>query len=246
MEAVILAAGIGNRLGTESNNRPKSLLEFDGKSLLQRHLQLLVDNGIKNIHLVVGFQSELIVDHLKDSAASIHYIQNPRYTDGSLISLGCARDILLNQDHFLLMDADVLYDPQILQRLIATDIENCLLIDRNFVAGDEPVKVCIDAADKIIEFRKKPAPDLTYVKQGESVGFFKFNQPIGKTLVSRIDAYLEQQQNDTAYEEAIRDCLLATPEQFGYEDITGLQWIEIDFPEDIIRAREQILPAISE
>lgn len=246
MEAVILAAGSGNRLGTESNNRPKSLLEFDGKSLLQRHVKLLVDNGIENIHLVVGFQSGLIIDHLKDSAANIHYIQNPRYTDGSLISLGYARDILLNHDPFLLMDADVLYDPQILQRLIATDIENCMLIDRDFVPGDEPVKVCIDAADQIIEFRKKPAPDPAYVKQGESVGFFKFSQAIGKALVSRIDACLEQQRNDVAYEEAIRDCLLATPGQFGYEDITGIQWIEIDFPEDIIRAREQILPAISE
>lgn len=246
MEAVILAAGCGNRLGTEAGNRPKALLEFDGTSLLQRHVRLLVDNGIKNIHLVVGFQSGLIIDHLEDSAANIHYIRNPRYTDGSLTSLGCARDILLNHDPFLLMDADVLYDPRILQRLIATDIENCMLIDRDFVPGDEPVKVCIDAADRIIEFGKRPTPDPACVKQGESVGFFKFSQAIGKALAARIDARLEQRRNDVAYEEAIRDCLLAAPGQFGYEDITGLQWIEIDFPGDIIRAREQILPTISE
>ena len=62
--------------------------------------------------------------------------------------------------------------------------------------------------------------------------------------MQRIEDYLSREENDTPYEEAIRDCLLAEPELFGYEDITGLAWIEIDFPEDIIRAREEILPNI--
>lgn len=244
MQAIILAAGIGNRLGDEAGNKPKSMLQFDGKSLLQRHVELLQRYGINQINLVVGYQSELIIEHLNDSGSDIRFIHNPRYTEGSLISLNCARDILLKESQYLIMDADVLYDAQILARLVNTDKTNCLLIDRDFVPGDEPVKVCINSSNEIVEFRKKLAPGLEFDKQGESVGFFKFNNVTGSCLVERIDAYLASNENDTPYEEAIRDCILNAPGHFDYEDITGLAWIEIDFPEDIMRARDEVLPNI--
>ena len=244
MQAVILAAGIGNRLGEHADNRPKSLIEFEGKSLMRRHIDNLLANGVETINIVTGYQSAMIAEHLQDCQANIRFIDNPRYTEGSLISLGCAQDILLNESEFLLMDADVLYDRQILQRLVSTTKQNCLLIDRDFMPGDEPVKVCINGNDHIVEFRKQVDPELDFKMQGESVGFFKFNNTVGQRLVQRIEDYLSREENDTPYEEAIRDCLLAEPELFGYEDITGLAWIEIDFPEDIIRAREEILPNI--
>lgn len=244
MQAIILAAGIGNRLGDKANHQPKSLLEFAGKSLLQRHIELLFNFGVETIHIVTGYQQEMIIAHLADVSGDIRFIQNHRYTEGSLISLGCAKEVLIEQPDFILMDADVLYDQAILRRLIESKHVNCLLIDQDFIPGDEPVKVCIDEKDKIIEFRKQVSTELTYTKQGESVGFFKFNQSVGQQLMTRVEHYLSLEQNDTPYEEAIRDCLLATPEQFAYEDITGLAWIEIDFPEDMIRARDEILPRI--
>ncbi len=245
MQAIILAAGIGNRLGEESGNRPKSLLEFDGKSLLQRHIEILLQNEVTDITLVVGYQANVIEDHLDSAPVRINYIHNPRFTEGSIISLGCAESVLLNEPEFLLMDADVLYDPTIVKRLIETDKQNCLLIDREFMPGDEPVKVCIDKHNRIIDFRKQPATTLDIEIMGESVGFFKFNNKAGKKLNDRIQHYLERGENETPYEEAIRDCLLSNPELFDYEDITGLPWIEIDFPEDIIRARTKILPDIN-
>ena len=244
MQAIILAAGIGNRLGNQANNKPKSLLKFSGKSLLQRHIELLFQYGIETVHIVTGYQHDTLMSHIAGLSGDIRFIYNDRYTEGSLISLGCAKDILLNQPEFMLMDADVLYDKSILQRLIQSKHANCLLIDQNFIPGDEPVKVCINDNDQIIEFRKLISSNLQFVKQGESVGFFKFNNLIGQQLMARIEHYLSLQQYDTPYEEAIRDCLLDSPEQFAYEDVTGLAWIEIDFPEDMIRARDEVLPQI--
>jgi len=143
------------------------------------------------------------------------------------------------------MDADVLYDQEMINRLINTNIKNCLLLDRDFVPGDEPVKICVNKNGQINEFRKKVAEDLDYVTQGESVGFFKFSKLIGTSLLGRINDYLAKGENNTPYEEAIRDLLLIYPEQFGYEDVTGVPWIEIDFPEDIERAQNEIIPELS-
>jgi choline kinase len=245
MKAIILAAGIGNRLGDASANKPKSLLEFEGKSLLKRHIDILLANQIEELTIVTGYQSEMIEAHLQDSALPINYIYNDRYTEGSIISLNCAQEILFSEPEFILMDADVLYDQEMIRRLVNTDINNCLLLDRDFVPGDEPVKICVNKDGRIKEFRKQVADDLEYEVQGESVGFFKFNKLIGASLLGRINDYLSKGENDTPYEEAIRDLLKTYPEQFGYEDVTGVPWIEIDFPEDIERAQNEILPNLS-
>lgn len=245
MKAIILAAGIGNRLGGHAANKPKSLLEFEGKSLLKRHIEILLANQVHETTIVIGYESDMIKEHLAESSMSINYIYNERYTEGSIISLACAQDILFNEAEFILMDADVLYDQQMINRLINTSIKNCLLLDRDFIPGDEPVKICVDKNGMINEFRKHVADDLEHELQGESVGFFKFTKLIGASLLGRIDDYLAKGENNTPYEEAIRDLLLTYPEQFGYEDVTGIPWIEIDFPEDIEHAQKKILPNLS-
>jgi choline kinase len=95
-----------------------------------------------------------------------------------------------------------------------------------------------------VEFRKQVAEDLAYDFAGESVGFFRFDSGIGKRLAMATEDYLKHQKQEEPYEEVIRDLLLQSPEQFGYEDITGIPWIEIDFPEDIQRAQNIILPKL--
>ena len=244
MQAIILAAGTGNRLGQYADNKPKSMLEFNHLSLLKRHIRILMDNNIKEIICVVGYKSDLIKTHLKDSPVTIDFLTNDRYTEGSIISLGCARDIMINESEFLLMDADVLYHQQMITRLINTTIANCFLLDRDFIPGDEPVKLCIDKTGKIVEFGKQVANDPEFEIQGESIGFFKFNQTVGKLLAERIDDYIARDENNAPYEAAIRDLLLEYPDYFGYEDVTGLPWIEIDFPEDLTRAKQEILPGL--
>lgn len=245
MKAIILAAGIGNRLGDHAANQPKSLLEFEGKSLLKRHIEILSANDIEETTIVTGYKANMIMDHLQGQSMPINYIYNDRYTEGSIISLGCARPIILNEAEFILMDADVLYDQEMIRRLVNTRVNNCLLLDRDFVPGDEPVKICVDKNGHINEFRKQIADNLAYTMQGESVGFFKFNNHIGQSLLECIDDYLAKGENKTPYEEAIRDLLLKDATQFGYEDVTGIPWIEIDFPEDIKRAQKEIIPALS-
>ncbi|MBD2415842.1 ADP-glucose pyrophosphorylase [Nostoc calcicola FACHB-389] len=244
MKAIILAAGVGRRLGKDGQIQPKCLLKFNGKSLLERHLNYLRHYDIDEVVIAVGYQAEKIQDEIKALAAEnwVSTVYNPDYTQGSVISLWTLRQHLAAGDDLLLMDADVLYDRHIIERLVKTNISNCFLLDRDFEPGDEPVKLCVRDS-YLVEFRKQVALTL-YDFAGESVGFFRFENAIAQRLARRTEQYVAEGLHDEPYEEVIRDLLLETPEVFGYEDITGLPWIEIDFPEDIQRAENQILPEI--
>ena len=241
MHAIILAAGVGRRLN-QDRPQPKCLLEFGGLTLLERHCRNLSACGIARLSLCVGYEADQIAGALRDIAqptALLHY--NPLYTLGSSVSLWSVRHALAGGDDVVLMDADVLYHPDILRRLVRSPAANCFLMDKEFAPGDEPVKICM-VGNRIVEFRKRIAPGLSYDCIGESVGFFKFDAATALRLARLIDAYVADGRRDQPHEEALRDLALASDVHIGVEDITGLPWLEIDFPEDLVRANDEVLP----
>lgn len=246
MKAIILAAGVGERLGEVSGNRPKCLLEFGGISLLHRHLAILDHHDLNNIVVVTGYREDLIKETIRTSgfAAHVQTAHNTEFRLGSLISMLTGLRTPGNGEGVLLMDADVLYDHRIIQRLLDSKHENCFLLDRNFIPGEEPVKLCVRNG-QLVEFRKKIDDNLQFDMQGESVGFFRFNEETTRRLIASAEKYLSLEQDRQPYEECIRDLVLETPRKFGFEDVSDLSWIEIDFPEDVTRAEQEILPKIA-
>ncbi len=246
MKAVSLAAGVGRRLGDDFARKPKCLLAFNGRSLLERHVRLLTDLGTEEIVIGIGYQAQQIHQALKDAHAEdrVRTVYNPYFERGSIVTLWAMRRELASCDALLLMDADVLYDRRLLERLINSPHQNVFLLDRHFEPGEEPMKLCVRGG-QLVEFRKQLARDLRYDFIGESVGFFRFSGPVAARLAERSACYFDAGEHDAQYEEAIRDLLLADPKQFGYEDISGLPWIEIDFREDIERAKDQITNRLS-
>ena len=246
MHAIILAAGRGSRLAEHNpDGHPKCLMEFGGRSLLARHLDILYRLGIRQTDLVVGYEADRIIDHVGTLASrpDVAFHFNPRYELGSVLSLWAAGETLNCGDPVLVMDADVLYHPDILQKLISSDVENCYLLDRNFMPGDEPVKIAVRNG-LMVEFRKQLAEGLEYDTIGESVGFFRFGPDCAQAIARECARFDTEGLGDAPHEEALRNVLLSNPESFGFEDVSGLPWIEIDFPEDVIRAADEILPAI--
>jgi choline kinase len=246
MRALIFAAGIGRRLGPLGTDQPKCLLEFEDKSLLARHMYAIESLGIESVVIGVGHRDEMIRAELEaiSPGLEVTIVYNPDYTQGSIVSLWSLRKHLTVGGDVLLMDADVLYDLAILKRLSITDIPNCFLLDRDFEPGDEPVKLCVRDG-VLVEFRKQLDAQLRFDFSGESVGFFRLSEDMARRLAQQCETYIVDKRYEEPYEEAIRDLLLDTPAAFGYEDITELPWIEIDFPADIERAKREILPRIA-
>ena len=240
--AVILAAGVGRRLGG-SHDGPKALLDFAGRTLLARHIHNLEATGMREIAFTVGYQAQRLREatFALEATAQISFVDNPQYRRGSLVSLWTQGQRLRAGRNVILMDADVLCDARMVARLGQGQAENTLLVDRELEPGDEPVKLCFrkdpDGCERIVDFRKRP--EHAHDWHGESA------RPAGERA-ARGDDYVSTGRLDVEYEEAIRDLILAHPERFGAVDVSDLPWTEIDFEQDVVRARSHVLPQLTD
>ncbi len=233
--ALILAAGVGRRLSEAPAHRgkPKALLEFAGASLIARHIAALRRAGVTAITVVTGFAADAMQSVLAGEPG-VSLLVNPDFREGSVVSLWTGRAVLRGGNPVILMDADVLYDDRLMARLVGSGNADCLLLDRTIEPGDEPVKLCIQDG-RIVDFHKNPT--MPHQWHGESVGFFRFTAQTAAELAGRAEAYVGSDRRLMEYEEPIRDMILESRAgRFGFEDISGLPWTEIDFPEDIAKA----------
>jgi choline kinase len=247
MRAIILAAGRGMRLQQAAEEQvPKCLLRFDGITLLERHLRLLKAVGVDEVVLALGWRHELVEAELErlEWRPRPQIVLNPRYELGSVLTVHTAAEAMTRGGDVLLMDADVLYHDRIMAALVAGQRPvNRVLIDRDFEAGDEPVKVCV--RDGVpIELRKQLAPDLEYDTIGESVGFFRFDTVGARRLAAIVADYVGSDRAHLPHEEAVRDLLREGSQVVEVADVTGSPWIEIDFPNDVSRAVHEVLPQL--
>jgi choline kinase len=247
MRAIILAAGRGMRLQqSEDQQLPKCLLSFDGTTLLERHLRLLRRVGVDEVVLALGFRHERVEGELDRLgwAPRPEIVLNERYQLGSMLTVHTVAEAMTRGGEVLLMDADVLYHEGILAALVSGQKPvNRILIDRDFEAGDEPVKVCVRAG-VAVEFRKQVAAGLHYDTIGESVGFFRFDPAGARRLATLVAGYVHNGGTGLPHEEAIRDLLLERSQIVEVTEVTGLPWIEIDFPADVARAAREVLPQL--
>src|SRR5690349_8728835 len=246
MRAIILAAGLGLRLQMPAGEQhPKCLLRFQGITLLERHLRALRSAGVTEVVLALGFEPQQVSAELAriEWQPAPEIVLNPRYELGSVLTVHTVANALTRGGDVLLMDADVLYDERMLAALVAGEHANRLLIDRDFETGDEPVKLCLKHGVPV-ELRKQLAVGLDYDTIGESVGFFRFTEAAARRFAEIVAGYVDSGRANLPHEEAMRDLLLERSHAFDTADVTGLPWIEIDFPNDVARATKEVLPQL--
>lgn len=247
MHAILYAAGRAIRLGALAESRNKVLLEFKGQSLLERHVLLLTQAGINLVYVVTGHRREQLCAAFPDLESrypvQMAELFNPDYTEGSALSMAASLPALANvRDQVLLMDADVLYDGRMLDRLIRSPHRTAMLVDREYsTVDDDPVLVPLREGQPF-EFRKKWKGDAELI--GESIGFFRVH---AADLPVLVDETLDRTQGPgraESYDEIIR--AMVKRGVFMAEDVTGLPWTEIDFPHDIEYAERVVVPALQQ
>lgn len=234
-----MAAGVGRRLQAVHAG-PKALLAFGGRTLMARHVDALRACEVGRIAVVAGHERTRLRDAIGSIDRAVEIIDNSRFRGGSLASLACGVEVLRSGAPVLLMDADVLYDPALLRRLVESAHPDAMLLDRDIEPGEEPVKICL-ADGAVVDLAKRP--ERKHDRVGESVGFFRLSPATARALADWAERLQAEAPADTEHEAALRAMILDGSTRFGVEDITGLPWIEIDFPADIARALA-LLPRI--
>ncbi len=239
MRAIILAAGVGWRLKPHTEATPKCLLEIGGKTLLRRYLEALAALGIPEAVLVVGYLKDQVAAEAARGPADVRVrvVENDRYTRGNILSLWQARNEF--DDDVIIMDADVLYPQELLARLLAPSDGNAIAVDEQFQdTGEEQKVVCEDGW--VVEVTKKIGQDPRI--RGEAVGMLRLSAEAAEILRGILEEFIETGKDSLEYEDALRE--LAGEVPIGVVEVGDLPWVEIDFQEDLARARDEILPKI--
>ena len=239
MKAVILAAGVGKRLWQVTQHRPKCLIEIGGQSLLHRYLATLASVGIRRADLVVGYKQEMIraAVESRSCGVDVRFLVNEQFHRGSISSLWVARTAL--DDDVIVMDADVLFHREILQRLVQSPYENALLMDETVKQTGEECMVVVEGG-RVIALTKKMPEQYDYA--GEGVGFLKVRHADTTHVVASLRTYVDRDAWQMEYEDALLGYFRDV--KVGHEKIGGLPWTEIDFLDDVRKAELDVLPRL--
>ncbi|MBL4589968.1 MAG: phosphocholine cytidylyltransferase family protein [Alphaproteobacteria bacterium] len=237
MKAIILAAGMGSRIRPLTDNCPKALLRIDGKTILEMMLSHIRDCGIKDVVFVLGYLQEQIKDYVSVNFSDLNtqFITNEKFKETNTgFSLMLAMEAI-EDENFVKFDADVVFDKEILKKLIECEHENCLCIDKNINLDAEEIKVIIDNQNRVVKASKTVNPKDA---MGESIGIEKISAETANILLAELKIMMEDKQNHQEYYEAAYERLIEANVPFNTLDITGLRWTEIDTKEDFATAEK--------
>lgn len=237
MQAIILAAGMGRRLGDLTKGHTKCMVEVNGTTLIDRAIQQLSKLNLTRLVLVVGYKGkelkEYIGDRYKD-ILKIEYIENPIYDrTNNIYSLALAKDVLCEDDS-LLLESDLIFEDSILEMLVNHPDPNLALVAK-YETWMDGTMVRIDSERNIVNFVPKAAfryedVDVYY----KTVNIYKFSKDFAqKEYVPFLDAYSKVMGNNEYYEQVLRVITMVHNSTLKALDIKDKKWYEIDDIQDL-------------
>jgi choline kinase len=236
MKAIILSAGQGSRLGHLTDDRPKCLIDFNGRTLLDRQLDTLAANGVDEAVVVTGFHDDLVNAAIaaRTGGPKVRTVYNPFYkVADNLGSLFIARHEL--EGDCLVWNGDTLVSEHLMRRVIGNHRQGiCVTIDRKQGYDADDMKVVVDDQGQLHAIGKRL--DLEDVN-AESIGLLAFRGGGSELFRHWIEKAIRTSEGTTIwYLRVIHQ--IAQAEAVWTFDIRGEEWGEVDFPEDVERARE--------
>jgi choline kinase len=235
MKAIILSAGQGSRLGHLVDEQPKCLIDFNGRTLLDRQLDTLEANGVHEAVVVTGFHDDRVEEALakRCGGPSVRTIYNPFFkVADNTGSLYMAREELAGD--CLVWNGDTLVSNALMKRVVINDRSGiCVTIDRKHSYDEDDMKV-VEEGGRLKAIGKRL--DLGTVN-AESIGLLAFRAGGAERFREAIEGALRTPEGTTIwYLRVIHQ--LAQRSDVWTLDIQGEEWGEVDFPPDVEAARE--------
>lgn len=237
MQAIILAAGMGKRLGELTKNNTKCMVEVNGIRLIDRMITQLSKFNLNRLVIVVGYEGKKLIDyigHRYDDILKIEYINNPIYDrTNNIYSLALAKEELCKDDTILL-ESDLIFEDRMLELLINHRDPDLALVAK-YETWMDGTMVCVDNDRNITNFVPKEAfcyenADVYY----KTVNIYKFSSEFSKyQYVPFLEAYCRVMGNNEYYEQVLRILLHLHSSTLKALPITNEKWYEIDDMQDL-------------
>lgn len=235
MQALILAAGTGSRLGKHTKDNTKCMLEINNVSLIKHTLEKLNNVGIRKLILVVGYKKDNLIQHVGDKYKDIdiEYVENPIYDQtNNIYSLYLAKD-KLEQDDTILLESDLIFEEEVLQRLLDDERRSIAVVDK-YLSWMDGTAVTIDSDDSILNFFTKKTFRFQDVNEYyKTVNIYKFSKEFSrKSYIPFLEAYSKAMGDNEYYESVLRVITILEGQELRVMRLNGERWYEIDDVQD--------------
>lgn len=236
MQAIILAAGMGSRLKSLTENNTKCMIKVNGVTLIERMLNQLEKLDLEKIVIVIGYQGHKLVEYISTLGINtpIVYVDNPIYDKtNNIYSLALAKEYML-QDDTLLLESDLIFEDCILTDLVADERDTLALVDK-YESWMDGTVIKVDDEDDITAF----VPGKKFVFEDipeyyKTVNIYKFGKTFSTThYVPFLDAYSKALGNNEYYEQVLRIITMLDEPSIKARRLNGEFWYEIDDVQDL-------------
>ena len=237
MQAILLAAGMGKRLGEHTKDNTKCMVEVNGVRLIDRVITNLATLGLSRLVIVIGYEGRKLADYIGsryDDVLAIEYIENPIYDKtNNIYSLALAKDALCSDDTILL-ESDLIYDADMLQLLVGCPDPNVALVAK-YEPWMDGTMVQIDERRNIVNFVPKSAFDYSQTESYyKTVNIYKFSKEFSqKCYVPFLEAYCKVMGNNEYYEQVLSVIAHVSGSMLKALPISDERWYEIDDIQDL-------------
>lgn len=237
MQAIILAAGMGKRLGKYTKDNTKCMLPVNGEKLIDRTLTILSHLNIKKVIIIIGYKGENLKNYIGDKYnkdLDIEYINNPIYDKtNNIYSLSLAKD-KMSEDDTILFESDLIYEEGIVRKLVENPWSNLALVAKWEYWMDGTV-VKIDESNNILSFVSKDMFD--FHNTGEyykTINIYKFSKEFAKEkYIPFLNAYCQAWGNNEYYEQVLKVLTFLNRTDLKALPIANEKWYEIDDVQDL-------------
>lgn len=237
MQAIILAAGMGRRLGELTSQNTKCMVKVNGVSLIDRLLGQLSRLALNRVVIVVGYKGQELKDYIGQRYAErlkIEYVENPVYDrTNNIYSLALAKD-QLQEDDTLLIESDLIFSDRLFPMVVDNAQPNVALVAK-YESWMDGTMVTIDKEQNIVNFVPKKAFNYADIdKYYKTVNIYKFSKEFSQQkYVPFLDAYSKAMGNNEYYEQVLRVITMIDDSGLKALPIGQEKWYEIDDVQDL-------------
>lgn len=236
MQAIILAAGMGRRLGEYTKDNTKCMLPVNGVRLIDRMLGQLSRLNLTRVIIVVGYKGQNVIDHVGnryDGVLKIEWENNPIYDKtNNIYSLSLVKEKMA-EDDTILLESDLIVDDKMLDLIVDDPFPNLALVAK-YETWMDGTMMCIDQDCKIMNFVPKEAFRYEDTERYyKTVNIYKFSKEFSaNSYVPFLDAYVKALGNNEYYEQVLRVITLINNSELRAKPVGNLPWYEIDDVQD--------------